>query len=502
MMKKVKFILFFFVNIGSFGCSYADATAESIFFGAMAPLYVQSDEFSTFEGILAEAKAIGVEAVSVDVWWGLVYKGRHQPDWKYYDKVFRTIDNHGLKIIPILATHMCGGGPGDNCICDEKPKHGEEERCWIPLPEWIYNKLGYKKDDLAYRSETGRYLFDAVPPWITAPLKSPVMKEIVSFYREFAKHYSEYARHGCFGEINISLGPTGELRYPSYNKGDGWEFPARGYFQAYSGPAVESFRTWVLKKYENLRGINQAWKTTIIKMEEILPPEPNLQGERLVTFLHSARGRDFTQWYSTTLLRHGKRMLKAADNVFDGEYDAIPIGMKMPGIHWQMQCTKTPRIAEITAGLVQAGSYPPLSVENDDDSYGYAPLFEMIHSLKEEINGRDIILHFTALEMDNDIACHMEQPIYGTSRAEMLVYWISQNAKDKGITLRGENALQWVGEPDNPYGENRSWVKISNAIRYGYYSGFTFLRLWNRESWEYDKKNYEDLIRAFSYYEN
>lgn len=77
----------------------------------MAPLEVS--DWERFKQQLHQAKAIGVTAVSTDVWWGKVEKkGDQQFDWSYYDAVSSVIIEAGLKWVPILSFHKCGGNVG------------------------------------------------------------------------------------------------------------------------------------------------------------------------------------------------------------------------------------------------------------------------------------------------------------------------------------------------------------------------------------------------------
>ena len=63
----------------------------------MAPLIV--DNWGAFTNDLNAVKAYGVDAVSVDVWWGLVEaSGDNQFSWGYYDQLFATITNAGLDV--------------------------------------------------------------------------------------------------------------------------------------------------------------------------------------------------------------------------------------------------------------------------------------------------------------------------------------------------------------------------------------------------------------------
>lgn len=60
----------------------------------MAPLEVS--DWSGFDLELATAKSMGVDAVS-------------------YDAVVQHIENAGLRWVPIMSFHQCGGNVGDTC---------------------------------------------------------------------------------------------------------------------------------------------------------------------------------------------------------------------------------------------------------------------------------------------------------------------------------------------------------------------------------------------------
>jgi hypothetical protein len=122
---------------------------------------------------------------------------------------------------------------------------------------------------------------------------------------------------------------------------------------------------------------------------------------------------------------------------------------------------------------------------------------EMIAEVKRATH-REVILHFTALEMDNDAHCGI-----GTSMAEALVLWVSQAAEDRGITHRGENALGCVDDPDDPR-DSRTWEHIGKAFTRAAYSGFTFLRLtrqpdeWGCVAWKAgEQERYHAFIQHY-----
>lgn len=51
--------------------------------------------------------------------------------------------------------------------------------------------------------------------------------------RSFRVEFDEFFEDGTISEIEIGLGPCGELRYPSYPAKHGWEYPGIGEFQVF-----------------------------------------------------------------------------------------------------------------------------------------------------------------------------------------------------------------------------------------------------------------------------
>lgn len=121
----------------------------------MAPLKVT--DWPAFDHDLHAVAAYGVDAVSVDVWWGDVERaGDNRFDWSYYDRVFREITAAGLDIAPIFSFHQCGGNVGDDYTS--------------LLPSWLWKKyagrtvdgLRVGKHGLQHRSEQGHFSRETV----------------------------------------------------------------------------------------------------------------------------------------------------------------------------------------------------------------------------------------------------------------------------------------------------------------------------------------------------
>ncbi len=459
----------------------------------MAPLVIANEaEFAKFETHLQEASAIGIEAVSVDVWWGRVHAERNAPCWDYYDRVFAAIQAQGLAIVPIMSFHRCGGGAND-------PPEPQKN---VPLPTWLGEFVkgeGGSPEDLCYQSETGNESFDAIPPWLGEEVPA-IYREMVRFLDEFLERYRPLLQANLFPEINISLGPSGELRYPSYSATDHWQFPHRGYYQCYSESARRSFLRWVRDPKNHCSWADQFSDAEIRVPNGHVPRGHGARADAFVTeriHLQPGYGQDFCTWYHQSLVDHGRRLLHAAIRTLlphcTRDIELAPlIGMKIPGVHWQWRSTGVPRYAELTAGLI-----PPhcCFVPEAKSATGYESIFEMVRELKLR-TAWPIRVHFTALEMDDDtLPDSSPNATVKTSMARSLVSAVGRTAYQADVLLSGENALDKVDAPDKD-DEVASWDYVAKAFDSGYFSGFTLLRLCDG-AWDTDKNAMEQFIKHY-----
>lgn len=431
-------------------CQSAVAAGRLETANVMAPLLINNDdEWAAFERQLTTVKNYGVDAVSADIWWGEVENaGDHNFNWSYYDKLFSTIKSHGLKIVPVLSFHQCGGNVGDDCN--------------IPLPSWLWTKYvgrtfnGITIDglDLKYKSEQGNFSKETLQLWADAL----VANEYSDFVRAFKDHFAAY--NNDFIEINVSGGPSGELRYPSYNGHDiNTGYPTRGGLQAYSRLAIQDLQTRMLRKYGNLAGVNQAWGTSLTDAGQIQPPSDADFFFSHGDYKNIQYGKDFVDWYNQSLVDHGNALLTTVINALGTSFPSAKIGFKIPGVHWTMTNPQYLRAAEVAAGLIQTS----VDFNADATGHGYAKIVGLAQTLSSL--GRGIVLHFTCLEMDDQNF----PPQY--SLAKTLVFWVANEAKRQGVTIKGENAL--AGGITNDSG----WNNILNAFDFASYTGLTTLRI-------------------------
>lgn len=490
-----------------------------------------------------DMKARGVEGISADFWWGQIQPVAGPIDWKqpgaaYYDWLVDTIIECGLKVVPILSFHQCGGNVGDDVF--------------VPVPKWIWDKLALLLGDANYAkfvSEQGNACDEYVSFWAT----HLVLDYYAAFARSFRDHFADRAQH--ISEINISLGPAGELRYPSYNSHDkNVDYPTRGALQCYSKLAIESFRTWALKKYGSLAGIDAAWGTKTVEGQLILPPSNAPQFFADQNHRNMQYGRDLFDWYAGVPQEHARLVIGKMFEIFasdDSPMKGIDIGVKVPGIHWltgnwefssqvmgavlqgelnalckehalasegkmdataygeqlarkvaghirQRSRTWKPaidggvvklgsRLAELAAGLIRTSD--SADWESDEAGRGYRPLIKLFAEFKGNPNSR-LVMHFTCLEMADGEG----QDRNANSVAQSLVYWVGAEAHRQGVPIKGENAVSWNLPVAAAWERMRNHLiqqpllstrsangpvaqLMADTVRRGWFEGLTILRM-------------------------
>ena len=427
----------------------------------MAPLKIDLTDYeivSDFRHQLKDCKGVGIKAVSVDVWWGMVEgKASGTFDWSYYDYVFKMIIEAGLQIQPIMSFHACGSNVGDTVK--------------IPIPEWIWGIAGSGAKYVGEQNDPGNS--EVVSVWATN--YGNVLQEYRIFMEAFQKHFAGYAHN--IQAINISCGPSGELRYPSYDSytdrsGKSWGrgYPTRGYLQCYSEEAKKFFRNAMTTKYGTISKLNAAWGTSLASFTDVNPPKDGdgfFQINNPKAYINAQYGKDFIRWYNGELVRHCGEMLSIACEAFSkGEFSNIDLEIKIPGIHWEMSDPYMPRSAEVCAGLLDNSFYIWHRVSPPGGSE-YLPILNMVKSFDNE-HGRRVIVYFTCLEMANG-----DLYSWPYSMPSALVFWIGNQADKIGLIIKGENALA----PNSGATWDDFWKNIKNVILHSTYKGTTFLRM-------------------------
>ncbi|KAK9082903.1 hypothetical protein Scep_029374 [Stephania cephalantha] len=378
---------------------------------------------------LQALKSAGVEGVMIDVWWGLVEgESPGAYNWGGYSEMMEMARKVGLKY---TSAEM---GVGRNAQRSRSSIHRSVGR-----RNFEYVSLGC--DTL------------------------PVLKgrTPVQCYADFMRAFRDQFKHllgDTIVEIQVGMGPAGELRYPSYPEQDGtWNFPGIGAFQCYDKYMLSS-----LKAAAEAAGKPEWGSTGPTDAGHYNNwPEDTQFFRRENGGWSSPYGEFFLKWYSQMLLNHGERILSSAESIF--ENTGVKISVKIAGIHWHYGTRS--HAPELTAGYYNTRT-------ND----GYIPIAQMLAR-------HGAIFNFTCIEMRDH-----EQPQDAQCAPEKLVRQVAMATMETGTPLAGENALPRYDETAHEQIFNSSLQRIDGGSgRQGekQMCAFTYLRmnpdLFQPENW-------------------
>ncbi|KAF9685476.1 hypothetical protein SADUNF_Sadunf03G0058500 [Salix dunnii] len=408
--------------------------------GSRVPVFVMLPlDTVTIGGNLNKAKAMnaslmalrsaGVEGVMVDAWWGLVEKdGPFKYNWEGYAELVQMVQKHGLKLQVVMSFHQCGGNVGDSCS--------------IPLPPWVLEEMS-KNHDLVYTDKSGR----RNPEYISLGCDSlPLLSgrtpiQVYSDYmRSFRDRFKDYLGE-VITEIQVGLGPCGELRYPAYPESNGtWKFPGIGEFQCYDKymrASLEASAEAIGKADWGRGGPHDSGQYNQY-------PEETRFFRRDGTW-NTEYGQFFLEWYSGKLLEHGDKILAAAEGIYRGT--GAKLSGKVAGIHWHYRTRS--HAAELTSGYYNTRHHD-----------GYLPIARMFSKY-------GVVFNFTCMEMRDG-----EQPEHANCSPEGLVRQVKMATRTASTGLAGENALERydAGAYSQVMATNRS--ESGNRL-----TAFTYLRM-------------------------
>jgi len=393
-------------------------SAKATFY-VMAPLDVLDNNHNiqnqaTLERWLKKLQDAKVDGMMCDVWWGLCEKTAKKYNFAGYKKLFPLFQKYGLKIIPVLSFHQCGGNVGDTCN--------------IPIPQFVRDCRPFWKDAEGHLDQ--EYIsigYDNIKLNGRTPI-TMYSDFMVAFQKEFAS----LIKSGVITEIEVGLGPAGELRYPSYQLAY-WTYPGCGEFQSYDDKFTNLLKKDAAAAGKSDFGRNPAFSET--GGYNVKPGERPFWRDDAPNGWKSDYGQWYIKWYAKKLVDHGDAVLKAARAAFGNAH----ISGKVAGIHWWYDTSS--HCAETTAGFNNFYFYD-----------GYRDILKMFKKHNAD-------LCFTCLEMtkgDNG------------SNPPALVGQLLNDAKWAGIKFEGENAL--------PIYDNGNYGRIVNWAKQGL-SCFTYLRL-------------------------
>lgn len=336
-----------------------------------------------------------VDGVMVDVWWGICEPTSKNYKWDGYMALFRMLVWNNLKIVPVMSFHACGGNVGDTYN--------------VPIPAFA------RTDASAFKDSEGRLDQEYISfgsddtQFADADNRTPI-EMYKDFMTAFKSHFADFIANGHIVEIEVGVGPCGELRYPSYQLSQGWNYPGCGLFQSYDDRLTELLVKSAAEKQHPEWGVNPS------NVGDQNDTPMNSQGfwkDNTANNWFSEYGQFFIEWYANVLIDHGRKVTTAAREAFGED---MHLSCKIAGIHWwyMYPC----HCAEVTAGF-----------RNFIFHDGYLDILKMF---KEN----NVQCCFTCLEMIPDST-------YGNGSAPpYLVQQIIDDCRKLGLLFEGENALE------------------------------------------------------------
>ncbi|KAG8363318.1 hypothetical protein BUALT_Bualt19G0009900 [Buddleja alternifolia] len=412
-------------------------------------------------------KAINVDGIMVDCWWGVVEAHAPQEyNWNGYKRLFQIVRElkmklqvtlhcieflafkvtlgklktyqiilqniqHDSSVVVVMSFHECGGNVRDD-VC-------------IPLPHWVA-EIGRSNPDIFFTDRAGRRDPECLSWGVDKErvLRGRTAVEVYFDYmRSFRAEFDEFFEDGMITMIVVGLGPCGELRYPSNPVKHGWRYPGIGEFQCYDQYLLKS-----LRKAAEMRG-HSFWSRG---------PENsgsyNSRPHETGFFCDGGDydgyyGRFFLSWYSQVLVDHGDRVLSLAKLAFEGTC----VAAKLSGVHWWYKSAS--HAAELTAGFY-----------NSSNRDGYAAIMAMLKR-------QGAALCFTCADMSM-IDPHMD---FSESLAdpEGLAWQVLNAAWDACIPVASKNSFPCHNREGYNYLLEKAKPVSDPDGRH--FSAFTYLRL-------------------------
>ncbi|KAG7013624.1 Inactive beta-amylase 9 [Cucurbita argyrosperma subsp. argyrosperma] len=338
---------------------------------------------------LKALKLLGVEGVELPVWWGIVENetmGKYE--WSGYLALAEMVRNADLKLHVSFCFHA-----------SKQPR--------IPLPEWV-SKIGESKPNVYFTDRCRQQYKDCLSLSVD---DLPVLngKTPIQVYREFCESFkSSFSKFfDCtISGISMSLGPDGELRYPSQRQ---LESHGVGEFQCYDENMLSILKQHAEASRNPLYGLGGPHDAPSYNDT----PNSNNFFKDLDGSWESHYGDFFLSWYSAELIAHGDRLLSLASSVFRNTKASIH--GKVPLMHSWYKTRSHP--SELTAGYY-----------NTSNRDGYEAVAEMFAR-----NSSKMILP----GMDLSDQLHPQELL---SSPESLIAQIKSASRKHGVILSGQNS--------------------------------------------------------------
>nr|CAB3495941.1 unnamed protein product [Digitaria exilis] len=274
---------------------------------------------------LRALKLLGVDGVELPVSWAAVQPGSGDWfEWAGYRAVAAMVRDAGLDLRVSLRTD------GD------------------ALPEWVAD-AAFADPDVLFTDRSGHrregclsFGVDELPVLVG---KSP-LHAYEAFFRSFADEFKDLLG-STITDVTVSLGPNGELRYPSYPPGsNGGGYSGVGEFQCYDKYTLARLKRHAETSGQPMWGLSGPHDGP--RYDE--SPENSAFFSEHGGSWKTAYGKFFLSWYAGELLAHGDRVLAAASRALGGG-SGVELSARVPLLRGSLEAA--------VAGL--HGGYGPVA---------------------------------------------------------------------------------------------------------------------------------------------
>lgn len=355
-------------------------------------------DVNTLHSQLATVKNTAhIDGFVVDVWWGIVERtGPKSYNWTAYQQLAAVARDLSLKVVWIQSFHQCGGNVGDACD--------------ISLPPWVLS-VGNSNPGIYYTDREG----NTNTEYLSLGVDNQALfngRTAVQLYADFMQSFAANVLASATdvtAQVQIGLGPAGELRYPAYPLSR-WSFPGVGEFQCYDKYMLASLAQAAVSAG------HADWGHGGPSSAGTYNSQPSgFFADGTTDNYASDYGKFFLGWYFQGLLNHSEAILYQANAAFKS-YN-VPLAAKVAGIHWLYKTNS--HAAELTAGYINVDGFNP---------YG-----QIAHVFAQY----NVAFDFTCAEM-----LDTEQPASCNCGPQELVQQTHSAAASAGIPYSAENALE------------------------------------------------------------
>ncbi|XP_078446432.1 beta-amylase 8-like [Wolffia australiana] len=341
--------------------------------------YCQLVDVEGVRGELRRLELLGLDGVVVECWWGIVEGwGPQKYCWAGYRDLFTAIADFKLKVHVTIAFHEGSHVP-------------------VSLPKWVLD-VAKENPDIFFADRAGRHHTDCLSLGVDGErvlCGRTALEVYFDMMRSFRAEFEELFACGLISGVEVGLGASGELKFPSFPDCLGWRYPGIGEFQCYDRYMLQSL------EMEAKRRGQESWGRGPDNTGHY-----NARPQETAFFCDGGDydglyGRFFLRWYSNALIIHADRVLSLARLLFP---DTLLI-VKIPAVYWWYRTAS--HAAELTAGY-----YNPANRD------GYLPLFDALAK------------HSAAVKL----------VFAPTAEADALTWQVLNSAWDRGLTVAGQAA--------------------------------------------------------------